>query len=67
MFRNKILQSDWLNYRTWTINAFPYRGSGPFLRPLVTDKTQVLGENGPDTIGRRSFEVSYAKQIVGES
>ena len=31
MFIRKMVESDWLDYGTWTIYTFPYRRSGPFI------------------------------------
>ena len=64
MFLGKILQFDWLDYRTWTISTFPYRRSRPFMQPLVPFKTQAFRENGKDAIGRGSLEVSYVQKLL---
>ena len=60
---DKILQSDWMDYRTWTIYIFPCR---LFIQLSVTVKTQAFRKNGKDTVGRRSLKVSHIKKIVGE-
>ena len=46
MFIRKMLQSEWLDYGTWTIKTFPYRRSGPFIQHLFTVKTYVFRETG---------------------
>ena len=63
MFIGKILQSDWLDYRTWTISTFHYRRSRPLMQPLVAVKTQAFRENGKDAIGRGSLEVRYVQKL----
>ena len=52
-----MLQSDWLDYGTWTIYTFSYRRSGPFRWLLIKVKRQDFGEDGGETIdrGREKF------------
>ena len=58
MFIRKMLQSDWLDYRAWTIYTFPYRQSGPFIRLSIKVKTQNFWEDGRETIdgGREKLD-----------
>ena len=46
MFIRKMLQSDWLDYGTWTIYTFPYTGLS------IKVKTQDFWEGGKETINR---------------
>ena len=65
MFIRKMLQSDWLDYRAWTIYTFPYRLSGPFIRLSFKVKTQDFGEDGRETIDRgREKLVTFRKLSV---
>ena len=52
MFIRKMLQSDWLDYGTWTIYTFPYRWSGPFIWFSIKVKTQDFWEDDRETINR---------------
>ena len=44
MFIRKMLESDWLDYGTWTIYTFPYRRSGPFIRLSIKVKAKDFGK-----------------------
>ena len=65
MFICKMLQSDWLDYKAWTIYTFPYRRSGPFKRVSIKVKTQDFWEDGRETIdlGREKL-VTFGKLSV---
>ena len=52
MFIRKMLQSDWLDYRAWTIYTFPYRRSGSFIWLSIKVKTQDFQEDDRETIDR---------------
>ena len=65
MFIRKMLQSDWLDYGTWTIYTFPYRRSGPFIRFSIKVKTQDFWEDDRETINRsREKLVTFGKLSV---
>ena len=64
-FIRKILQSDWLDYGTWTIYTFPYRRSGLFIRFSIKVKTQDFWEDDRETINRsRKKLVTFGKLSV---
>ena len=44
MFIRKMLESDWLDYGTWTIYTFPYRRFGPFIRLSIKVKVKDFGK-----------------------
>ena len=52
MFIRKMLESDWLDYGTWTIYTFPYRRSGPFIRLSIKVKVKDFWEDGRKPIDR---------------
>ena len=52
MFIREMLESDWLDYRTWTGYTFPYRRSGPYIRLSIKVKTHGFWEDGRETIDR---------------
>ena len=52
IFICKMLQSDWLDYGTWTIYTFPYRQSRPSIWLSIKVKTQDFWEDGRETIDR---------------
>ena len=52
MLNCKMLESDWLDYGTWTIYTFPYRRSGPFIRLSIKIKTQDFWKDGTEAIDR---------------
>ena len=56
MFIRKMLESDWLDYGTWTIYTFPYRRSGPFIGLSIKVKVKVkdFWEDGRKPIDRGS-------------
>ena len=61
----KMLWSDWLDSRTWTIYTFPYRRSEPFIRLSTKVKTQDFLEDGRETIDRgRGMLVTFGKLSV---
>ena len=65
MFIRKMLQSDWLDYKAWTISTFPKRRSGPFIRLSIKVKTQDFWEDGRETIDRgREKLVTFGKLSV---
>ena len=73
MFIRKMLQSDWLDYRAWTIYTFPYVYtiytaldlSGPFTRLFIKVKTQDFWEDRRETIDRgRKKLVTFGKLSV---
>ena len=47
-----MLESDWLDYGTWTIYTFPYRWSGPFIRLSIKVKVKDFCEDGRKPIDR---------------
>ena len=53
-FIRKILQSDWLDYGTWTIFTFMYKRSSPFIRLLIM---KDFRRNQKRAIGRESRQV----------
>ena len=62
MFIREMLESDWLDYGTWTIYTFPYRRSGPFIRLSIKVKTQDFSKDGREAIGRgREKLVTFGK------
>ena len=61
----KMLESDWLDYGTWTIYTFPYRRSGPFIRLSIKVKTQDFWKDGREAIDRgREKLVTFRKLSV---
>ena len=65
MFIRKMLGSDWLDHKTWTIYTFPYRRSGPFIQLLIKVKTQDFWEDGREIIDRgREKLVTFGKLSV---
>ena len=65
IFIRKMLQSDWLDYGTWTIYTFPYRQSGLFIRLSIKVKTKDFREDGRETIDRgRKKLVTFGKLSV---
>ena len=66
MFIRKMLESDWLDYGTWTIYTFPYRRSGLFIGLSIKVKVKDFWEDGRKPIDRGSRKVSYIRKIVGE-
>ena len=65
MFIHRMLESDWLDYGTWTIYTFPYRRSGPFIRLSIKVKTQDFWEDGREAIDRgRKKLVTFGKLSV---
>ena len=65
MFIPKMLESDWLDNRTWTIYTFPYRRSGPFIRLSIKVKTQDFWEDDREVIDRgREKLVAFGKLSV---
>ena len=52
MFVRKMLESDWLDYGTWTIYTFPHRRSGTSIRLSIKVKTQDFWEDDTETIDR---------------
>ena len=65
MFICKMMQSDWLDYGTWTIYTFLYRRSGPFIWLSIKVKTQDFWEDDRETVerGREKF-VTFGKLSV---
>ena len=61
-----MLESDWLDYGTWTIYTFPYGRSGPFIRLSIKVKTQDFWEDGREAIDRGREKFSYVRKIVGK-
>ena len=60
-----MLQSDWLDYETWTIYTFPYRQSGPFIRFSIKVKTPHFWGDDRETINRsREKLVTFGKLPV---
>ena len=62
-----MLESDWLDYGTWTIYTFPYRWSRPFIRLSIKVKTQDFWKDGREAI--EAIEVvkfSYVRKIIGK-
>ena len=65
MFICKMLESDWLDYGTWTIYICPYRWSGPFMLLSIKVKTQDFWEDGREAIDRgREKLVTFGKLSV---
>ena len=65
MFIRKMLESDWLDYGTWTIFTFSYRRSGPFIRLPNKVKTQDFWEDNRETTDRgREKLVTFGKLSV---
>ena len=65
MFIRKMLESDWLDYGTWTIYTFPYGRSGPFIRLSIKVKTQDFWKDGREAIDRgREKSVTFGKLSV---
>ena len=52
MFIHKMLESDWLDYGTWTIYTFLYSWSRPFIRLSIKVKTQDFWEDGREAVDR---------------
>ena len=62
MFIRKMLESDWLDYGTWTIYTFPYRRSGLFIRLSIKFKVKDFWEDGRKPIDRDSEKlVTFGK------
>ena len=61
-----MLQSDWLNYGTWTIYTIPYRRSGPFIWLLIKVKTQEFWEERLEKLSTQDREklVTFEKLSV---
>ena len=68
MFIHKMLESDWLDYGTWTIYTFPYRLSGPFIRLSIKDKIfgkmveNLLTEDREKLVTFGKFSVNFPEK-----
>ena len=62
MFTRKMLESDWLDYGTWTIYTSPYRRSGPSTRLSIQVKTQDFQDFWKD--GREAIDRGREKLVT---